>query len=101
MKKRIFSVLLALVLVCASLVMITGRVGAFGDYDGDYDYGGDWGGDSDWGNDNDYDYDWGDSDSDWGSCGNIIYWGGSGAARLRAAVPASSARSSSWRSSWS
>lgn len=75
MKKRIFTVLVAFVLVFCSVVTLANRAGAFGDYDGDNDFGDFGGNDSyDWGNDNDS-YDWGNDDN---GGGYIIYGGGSG-----------------------
>ena len=75
MKKRIFTVLVAFVLVFCSVVTLANRVGAFGDYDGDNDFGDFGGNDSyDWGNDNDS-YDWGNDDN---GGGYIVYGGGSG-----------------------
>lgn len=75
MKKRILSVLLALFLVFGAAFSLAGRVGAFGDYDGDYDFGGGW---DDYDYDNDYDYDDDDYDYNYGGNDGYYYGGSSG-----------------------
>ncbi len=72
MKKRIFTILFAFVLVFSCVVMLANRAGAFGDFDGGYDYGGDVGGNDSYDWDNDNDYDWGNDDNG----GGFVYYGG-------------------------
>lgn len=67
--KRIFAVLLTLILLVSGAFSGIGRAD-FGDFAGDNDYG-DWGGGDDWGGDNDWDWDNDDDDGGW------VYYGGS------------------------
>ena len=77
MKKRVLCVIIAALIVCVGVLSLSRMASAFGDYDGDYDFGGndyDFGGnDYDFGG-NDYDYD-DDNDFDIGGFG--FFGGGS------------------------
>lgn len=77
MKKKVFAILLSVVLVFSCILSLTMSAGAFGDYDGGADFG-DW--DSDWDDDDDDHYYGGWSDGGSGGSGRSGSVGGSGIA---------------------